>query len=103
MWGGTKNHRPIIVILIFRKKFFQIREILRSYEINSIFTLFILKILKFIFKLLSEFQGKSEIAKKIIEKHSINYDYCEGKGEWENDYIKVVDSSDEILFEDGKW
>ena len=50
-----------------------------------------------------EFQGKSEIAKKIIEKHSINYDYCEGKGEWENDYIKVVDSSDEILFEDGKW
>ena len=50
-----------------------------------------------------EFEGKSEIAKKIIEKHSINYDYCEGKGEWENDYIKVVDSSDEILFEDGQW
>ena len=47
------------------------------------------------------FSESPELAKKITEKHSINYDDCEGKGEWENDYVKVIDSSHEILFEAG--
>ena len=49
------------------------------------------------------FSDYPDLAKKIIDNHSINYDNCEGKGEWENDYIKVVESSEEILFEDGQY
>ena len=49
-------------------------------------------------------RGKQHpVADKIIKKHSISSISCEGKGEWENDYVKIVDSSDEILFEDGSY
>ncbi len=47
------------------------------------------------------FSESPELAKKIIDKHTIHEDNSEGKGEWENDYVKIVDSSDEILFEGG--
>ena len=47
------------------------------------------------------FSDSPELAKKIIDKHTIYADNSEGKGEWENDYVKIVDSSDEILFEGG--
>ena len=52
------------------------------------------------------FSESPELAKKIIEKHSIYADNSEGKGEWENDYVKILDSTDDIfdqkiLFESG--
>ena len=49
------------------------------------------------------FHNEHPVADKIIKKHSISSISCEGKGEWENDYVKIVDSSDEILFEDGSY
>tara|TARA_R100000781_G_scaffold107113_1_gene71269 strand:+ start:808 stop:1578 length:771 start_codon:yes stop_codon:yes gene_type:complete len=49
------------------------------------------------------FSDCPELAKKITDKHTIYEDNCEGKGEWENDYVKIVDSSDEILFEGGAY
>ena len=44
-----------------------------------------------------------DLAKKITQQHSITSIYCEGKGEWECDYLKIVDSSDEILHENGNY
>ena len=49
------------------------------------------------------YSEEPELAKKITQQHSISSMYCEGKGEWECDYVKIVDSSDEILFEDGDY
>ncbi len=49
------------------------------------------------------FSEAPELAKKITGKHSIYEDNSEGKGEWENDYVKIVDSTDEILFEGGAY
>ena len=49
------------------------------------------------------FSESPELAKKITDKHTIYEDNSEGKGEWENDYIKIVDSSNEILFESGAY
>ena len=60
-------------------------------------------------ELISEiFSESPELAKKIIDKHSIYADNSEGKGEWENDYVKILDSTDDIfdqkiLFEGGEY
>ena len=46
---------------------------------------------------------ESDQAKTIEDKHSIFSESCEGKGEWENDFLKIVDSSEETLYEDGDY
>ena len=42
-----------------------------------------------------------ELTTIIKEKHKINSYSTEGKGEWENDYLKFIDSEGEILYEEG--
>jgi len=39
----------------------------------------------------------------IYGKHTIFSESCEGKGEWENDFLKIVDSSEETLYENGDY
>ena len=43
----------------------------------------------------------SDLTEKIKNDHKINSYSTEGKGEWENDYLKFIDSEDEVLYEDG--
>ncbi len=43
----------------------------------------------------------SELADKIEESHKINSYLTERKGEWENDYLKFIDSEGEELYEAG--
>ena len=42
-------------------------------------------------------------AKCIEDKHTIFSESCEGKGEWDNDFLKIVDSSEETLYEGGAY
>ena len=43
----------------------------------------------------------SDLNEKIKNDHKINSYSTEGKGEWENDYLKFIDSEEEVLYEDG--
>ena len=49
------------------------------------------------------FCDEPEQAKCIEDKHTIFSESCEGKGEWENDFLKIVDSSEETLYENGDY
>lgn len=42
-----------------------------------------------------------ELKEKIRSKHLLHPGDIEGKGEWENDYVKVTTLDGEVLFEDG--
>ena len=44
-----------------------------------------------------------ELAKKITQQHSITSEDCEGKGEWECDYVKIIDAAKKVLFEGGDY
>ena len=43
----------------------------------------------------------SQINEKIKKNNKIDCFSCEGKGEWENDYLKFTDSDGEVLYEEG--
>ena len=49
------------------------------------------------------FCDEPDQAKFIEDKHTIFSESCEGKGEWENDFLKIVDSSEETLYENGDY
>ena len=49
------------------------------------------------------FCDEPDQAKCIEDKHTIFSESCEGKGEWENDFLKIVDSSEETLYENGDY
>lgn len=51
----------------------------------------------------SEFLLLEKIKETIKEKHLINSFLVEGKGEWENDYLKIMDSDEEVLYEEGSY
>ena len=51
----------------------------------------------------SEFLLLEKIKETIKEKHLINSFLVEGKGEWENDYLKIMDSDEEVLYEEGTY
>ena len=53
---------------------------------------------------LSEIYSDSKELKEIIrENHLLIPIDIEGKGEWENDYIKITDLSGDVLFEEGEY
>lgn len=43
------------------------------------------------------------LRKTIRENHLISPSDIEGKGEWENDYVKILDMSGDVVFEDGAY
>ena len=47
------------------------------------------------------YRGEHELKEKIRNNHLMLHEDIEGKGEWEDDYVKVTDLSGEILFESG--
>lgn len=49
------------------------------------------------------FMENHELKQIIYDNHSIESDDIEGKGEWENEYIKITNTDDETLFEDGEY
>lgn len=44
-----------------------------------------------------------ELFQKIVNNHSLEVGDIFGKGEWENDYIKVTTLDGDVLFEDGQY
>ena len=44
-----------------------------------------------------------DLTEKIKEKHKISSYSIEGKGEWENDYLQILNSEEEVLFEAGAY
>jgi len=45
----------------------------------------------------------SGLKEKILKNHSLQVENTEGKGEWENNYVRVTDMDGEVLFEEGEY
>jgi len=49
------------------------------------------------------FVDAHELKETIVKNHHLYPGDIEGKGEWENDYVKITTSTGEVLFEDGAY
>lgn len=49
------------------------------------------------------FMENHPVKETILKNHTIEPEEIEGKGEWENNYIKITDNEDSTLFEDGEY
>jgi len=49
------------------------------------------------------YDENEELREKIRDNHLIENDDIEGKGEWENDYVKVIKVDGELLYEGGEY